>query len=101
MDNITITILCSVVSAAVAWFSAINTVKKNTAEETCKITTLQVLIEQQTGMIRGIEKKLEDSGEDRRKLHVMVTAMGEQITTLFNNDKLINERLDRIERGGN
>lgn len=97
MDNITITILCSVVSAAVAWFSAINTVKKNTAEEAKEMATLKTLIEQQSKMLESIDEKLEKSVDDRKDIHKKLSAIKEQIITLFKNDDSIAKRLESLE----
>lgn len=97
MENVSITILCSVTSAAVAWFSAINMVKKNTAEEAKEIATLQTLIEQQSKMLESIDAKLEKSVDDRNNIHKELSAIKEQITTLFKNDDSINKKVEILE----
>lgn len=90
IDNITITILCSVTSAFVRWYGALNTVKKNTADDTSKLTTLNVSIEFIKDSLEEIKSDLKESRNDRKNI---TTDMG----ILESRVKSLEKRVEKLE----
>lgn len=90
MDNITITIICSVISAVVAWYGAIGSMKKNTAEEASNMATLHTRFGFIQGSLEEIKLDLKESKEDRK-------VMSAHVETLETRVKALEKRVEKLE----
>lgn len=91
-NSITITLICSVVSAIVAWYSAMNTSKKNAENEASKMTQLKTQLEFIVDSVTKIQTDLSESLKDRRAISNELVIVKTEIAAIKERVELLEEK---------